>query len=88
MIYRAARLRDLRVPHSKEAAMAKLFASEMANRAARQAIQIHGGAGYLKDFPVGRFFRDARITEIYEGTSEIHRMIISRELYLERGADE
>lgn len=78
LIYRAARLRDRRVPHTKEAAMAKLFASEIANKAAREAVQIHGGAGYLKDFPVERFYRDARITEIYEGTSEIQRIVISR----------
>lgn len=78
MIYRAARLRDRGEPHSREAAMAKLFASETANRASREAIQIHGGAGFLKDFPVERFYRDARITEIYEGTSEIQRIVISR----------
>ncbi|UCG52645.1 MAG: acyl-CoA dehydrogenase [Candidatus Latescibacterota bacterium] len=78
MVYRAARLRDEDVPHTKEAAMAKLFASEMANRAAREAVQIHGGAGYLKDFPVERYYRDARITEIYEGTSEVQRIVISR----------
>ena len=53
-------------------------AREAANRAARQAVQIHGGAGFLKDFPVERFYRDARITEIYEGTSEIQRIVISR----------
>lgn len=80
MVYRAARLRDEDTPHTTEAAMAKLFASEIANRAARDAVQIHGGAGYLKDFPVERFFRDARITEIYEGTSEIQRIVISRSL--------
>ncbi|MDH3217312.1 MAG: acyl-CoA dehydrogenase [Candidatus Krumholzibacteria bacterium] len=78
MIYRAARLRDRKEPHTKEAAMAKLFASEMANRAAREAVQIYGGAGYLKDSSVERYFRDVRITEIYEGTSEIHRIVISR----------
>ena len=80
MIYRAARLRDRGEPHTSEAAMAKLFASEMSNRAAREAVQIHGGAGYLKDFPVERFYRDARITEIYEGTSEVQRIVISRAL--------
>ena len=62
-----------------EAAMAKLYASEISNKAARDAVQIHGGAVYLIDFPVERFFRDARITEIYEGTSEVQRMVISRE---------
>lgn len=80
MMYNAARLKDRGEPHSKQAAMAKLFASEMANDAAREAVQIHGGAGYLEDFPVERFFRDARITEIYEGTSEVQRIVIARQL--------
>ena len=78
LVYRASRMRDRGVPHVKEAAMAKLFASEASNRAARDAVQIHGGAGYLKDFPVERYYRDARITEIYEGTSEVQRIVISR----------
>ena len=78
LVYRASRMRDLNLPHTKEAAMAKLFASEVANRVARDAVQIHGGAGYLKDFPVERYYRDARITEIYEGTSEVLRIVISR----------
>ena len=78
LVYNAARLKDEGMPHGKEAAMAKLFASETANSAAREAVQIHGGAGYLEDFPVERFFRDARITEIYEGTSEIQRIVIAR----------
>lgn len=77
---RAARLREAGEPHTREASMAKLFASTMLNRHANEALQIHGGAGYLKDFPVERYFRDARITEIYEGTSEIQRMVISRSL--------
>ena len=80
LMYRAAWLKDQRKPHSKEASMAKLFSSEMSNEAARQAVQIHGGAGYLEDFPVERYFRDARITTIYEGTSEIQRIVISRAL--------
>jgi alkylation response protein AidB-like acyl-CoA dehydrogenase len=80
LIYNAARLKDAGEPHSKEAAMAKLFSSETCNWAAREAVQVHGGAGYLEDFPVERFFRDARITEIYEGTSEIQRIVISRAL--------
>jgi alkylation response protein AidB-like acyl-CoA dehydrogenase len=80
MVYNAARLKDEGKPHGKEAAMAKLFASEAANEAARQAVQVHGGAGYLEDFPVERYFRDARITEIYEGTSEIQRLVIARHL--------
>jgi butyryl-CoA dehydrogenase len=80
LVYRAAKLKDKGKPHGKEAAMAKLFASETANQAARDAVQIHGGAGYLEDFPVERYFRDARITEIYEGTSEIQRIVIARHL--------
>ncbi|MGD8414552.1 MAG: acyl-CoA dehydrogenase [Candidatus Latescibacterota bacterium] len=80
MVYNAARLKDEGKPHSKEASMAKLFASEACNEAARQAVQIHGGAGYTEDFKVERFYRDARITEIYEGTSEIQRIVISRHL--------
>jgi butyryl-CoA dehydrogenase len=80
LVYNAARLKDAGQPHGKEAAMAKLFASETANDAARDAVQIHGGAGYLEDFPVERHFRDARITEIYEGTSEIQRLVIARHL--------
>lgn len=78
LVYNAARLKDENKPHAMEAAMAKLFGSEAANDAAREAVQIHGGAGYLEDFPVERFFRDARITEIYEGTSEIQRIVIAR----------
>jgi alkylation response protein AidB-like acyl-CoA dehydrogenase len=78
LVYNAATLKDEGKPHGKEAAMAKLFASEAANDAARDAVQIHGGAGYLEDFPVERYFRDARITEIYEGTSEIQRIVIAR----------
>lgn len=80
LVYNAARLKDAGQPHGKEAAMAKLFASETSNYAAREAVQIHGGAGYLEDFPVERYFRDARITEIYEGTSEIQRIVIARHL--------
>jgi alkylation response protein AidB-like acyl-CoA dehydrogenase len=75
---RAAWLKDNGKPHSTEASMAKLFASEAANRAATQAVQIHGGAGYCKDFAVERYYRDAKITEIYEGTSEIQRLVIAR----------
>ena len=80
LIYRAARMRDAGEPHTKEASMAKLFASTMANRHATQAIQIHGGVGYIKDFPVERYFRDAKITEIYEGTSEVQRIVVARSL--------
>jgi butyryl-CoA dehydrogenase len=80
LVYNASRLKDEGKPHSKEASMAKLFSSEICNECARQAVQIHGGAGYTVDFKVERFFRDARITEIYEGTSEIQRIVISRQL--------
>jgi alkylation response protein AidB-like acyl-CoA dehydrogenase len=76
----AAWLRDKGRPHTLEAAQAKLVASQLANRAADDAVQIHGGAGYTTEFPVARYFRDARITEIYEGTSEIQRIVIAREL--------
>ena len=65
---------------TREAAMAKLFASESANKVVYDALQIHGGNGYVREFPVERYFRDARVTEIYEGTSEAQRMVISREL--------
>ena len=77
---RAAWLKDNGKPHSTEASMAKLFTSEAANRAATQAVQIHGGAGYCKDFSVERYYRDAKVTEIYEGTSEIQRLVIAREV--------
>lgn len=79
LILDAARRKDQGLPFAKEASMAKLFASEAAQRATDTAIQIHGGAGYCRDYPVERFARDARITRIYEGTSEIQRMIIARE---------
>jgi alkylation response protein AidB-like acyl-CoA dehydrogenase len=79
LTYRAAVLKDKgRV--SKEASMAKLFASETANYVANQAVQIHGGYGYVKEYAVERYFRDARVTEIYEGTSEAQRMVIFRNL--------
>jgi len=71
--------------YSMEAAIAKLYAAEMAQRVTTKALQIHGGYGYTKEYPVERNFRDARITEIYEGTSEIHRLIIAREIYRDRG---
>ncbi|HZL99272.1 MAG TPA: acyl-CoA dehydrogenase family protein [Planctomycetota bacterium] len=79
-IWHAATLRDRSLPHTREAAQAKLVASQVANRAADEAVQIHGGAGYTTEFPVARYFRDARITEIYEGTSEIQRIVIARAL--------
>ncbi|MBS1117840.1 MAG: acyl-CoA dehydrogenase domain protein [Deltaproteobacteria bacterium] len=77
---RAAWLKDSKLPYGKEAAMAKLYASDVANRAAREAIQIFGGNGYVTEYPVERHFRDAKITEIYEGTSEIQRIVIAGHL--------
>jgi hypothetical protein len=77
---RAAAMKDRGLPAIKESAMAKLFASEAGMRACTQAIQIHGGYGYLRDFPVERYFRDVKLTEIGEGTSEIQRIVIAREL--------
>jgi hypothetical protein len=80
MVVHAAALRDAGQPCLKEAAMAKLFASEMAERVCSDAIQIHGGYGYLSDFPVERIYRDVRVCQIYEGTSDIQRLIIGREI--------
>ncbi len=80
LVYHAARLKDAGKPFSKEASMAKLYASEAAMRAADQAVQIHGGYGYTKDFPVERYFRDAKSTEIVEGTSQIQRLVIAKHL--------
>jgi butyryl-CoA dehydrogenase len=77
---RAAWLKEHKQPFNKEAAMAKLFASDVANKAAREAIQIFGGNGYVTEYPVERHFRDAKITEIYEGTSEIQRLVIANAL--------
>lgn len=78
LVYRAAMLKEKGKPFSKEAAMAKLFASEAAGKVTDLAVQIHGGYGYSKDYAVERYYRDARVTRIYEGTSEIHRMVIAR----------
>jgi butyryl-CoA dehydrogenase len=80
---KAARLKDAGVRHSAESAMAKLYASEMASRVANKGLQIHGGQGYSKEFDAERHVRDARITEIYEGTSEIQRIVISAALLKE-----
>jgi butyryl-CoA dehydrogenase len=77
LIHRAAYLKDQKLPYSKEAAMAKLMASELAMKAATKGIQILGGYGYTTDYPMERYFRDAKITEIYEGTSEIMRLVVS-----------
>ncbi len=78
LVLHAARMRTEGVPCLSEASQAKLFASEMAERVCSDAIQIHGGYGYLQDYPVERNYRDARITQIYEGTSEVQRMVIAR----------
>lgn len=78
MILRAAQLRDAGLPCLKEASMAKLFASEMAEKVCSSAIQVLGGYGYVTDFPVERIFRDVRVSQIYEGTSDVQRIVISR----------
>ena len=83
LTYRAAYLKDKGLPFIKEASMAKVFASEAAGFVTSKAIQIHGGYGYTKDYPLERYFRDAKITEIYEGTSEMQRMTIARSLMRE-----
>ena len=80
LVYNAAWMKDNNLDITKEAAMAKLFASETAMEVATDAIQVHGGYGYVKDYDVERYFRDAKILEIGEGTSEIQRLIISREI--------
>ena len=82
LTYKAAAMRDAGVPHSKEAAMAKLFASEANMRNVTEAVQIFGGYGFMNEYAVSRFFRDAKILEIGEGTSEVQRMVISRALGL------
>lgn len=78
LIWHAATLKDAGLPCLKEASMAKLFASEMAERVCSDAIQVHGGYGYLNDFPVERIYRDVRVCQIYEGTSDIQRIVIGR----------
>ena len=80
LVLRAAALRDAGEPCLKEASMAKLFASEMAEAVCSSAIQVHGGYGVLNDFPVERIYRDVRVCQIYEGTSEVQRLVISRSL--------
>ncbi len=80
LLFHAATLKDNQQPCLKEASQAKLFASEMAEKVCREALQIFGGYGYLQDFPIERIYRDVRVTSIYEGTSDIQRLIIAREL--------
>lgn len=77
LVYRAACLKDAKLPYSVEAAMAKLYAAEVAMEVTTKAVQLHGGYGYTRDYPVERMMRDAKITEIYEGTSEVQKMVIS-----------
>lgn len=82
MVLKAAWLADRKEKFVKEAAMAKLHASEMATRVAHRAIQVHGGYGYTKEYPLERYYRDARLFEIFQGTSEILRVIIGGQLGL------
>jgi len=83
LVHRAAWMKDKGMKYSKEAAMAKLFSSETANFVAKEAVQILGGYGYCKEYPVERYFRDAKITEIYEGTSEVQRIVIAKNVLKE-----
>ena len=80
LVYNAAYRASNGLSYSKESAMAKLFASETAMRVTTQAVQLHGGYGYTREFPVERMMRDAKITEIYEGTSEVQRIVIGSAL--------
>jgi alkylation response protein AidB-like acyl-CoA dehydrogenase len=80
LILHAASMKDAGLPCLKEAAMAKLFASEMAERVVSAAMQVHGGYGYVSDFPVERIYRDVRVCQIYEGTSDIQKILIARAL--------
>jgi alkylation response protein AidB-like acyl-CoA dehydrogenase len=80
LAYRAATLKDEGKPFMREASMAKLFCSQMANKVVNEAVQIHGGYGYMKEYPVERYFRDARVTELYEGTTEAQKITIARDL--------
>jgi alkylation response protein AidB-like acyl-CoA dehydrogenase len=83
LTYRAADLKDKGKSYTKEASMAKLYASEVTNKIVYQALQIHGAYGYSKEFIIEKLYRDARVLTIYEGTSEIQRLIISRHLFQE-----
>ena len=84
LVYRAAWLRDRKEPVTKAAAQAKLFAAEAAGKVTDLAVQIHGGYGYSKAYAVERYYRDARVTRIYEGTSEVHRIVVAREALANR----
>ena len=87
LTWRAARLKAAGRPHTVEGAQAKLFASAVARRQTGEAIQVLGGYGYTKEFPAERYYRDAKVTEIYEGTSEIQRLVIARALLGEAAGD-
>ena len=80
LVWRAAALADAGAQHTLESSMAKLYASEVAVRAANAAVQVHGGYGYVDEYPVGKYLRDARVTTLYEGTSQIQKLIIGRAL--------
>ncbi len=80
LVYRAARLKEMGLPHSKEASMAKMYATDTAMEVTTNAVQILGGYGYCREYPVERFMRDAKITQIYEGTNQIQRLVISKNL--------
>ncbi|MBD3163257.1 MAG: acyl-CoA dehydrogenase [Candidatus Eisenbacteria bacterium] len=80
LVYRAAAMKDAGLPYGPQASMAKLYASEAATRVTHAAVQIHGGYGYVKEYAVERYYRDARVTEIYEGTSQMQRIVIARSL--------
>ena len=84
LVYEAAWMKDQEMPHGEAGARAKLYASQIANEVAYEAVQVLGGRGYMKDHPVERYYRDARVTEIYEGTSEIQRLVISRAILREQ----
>ena len=80
LVYRAARMRDMGLPYSKESSMAKMYATDTAMQVSTDAVQIFGGYGYSKEYPVERYMRDAKITQIYEGTNQIQRMVIAKNL--------
>ncbi|HEY3206950.1 MAG TPA: acyl-CoA dehydrogenase family protein, partial [Gaiellaceae bacterium] len=82
LVYKAAWLKDEGRPFAKEAAIAKLYTGEMSNRAVNWGLQLHGGYGYMDEFPISRLYRDQKILEIGEGTNEVQRMVIARHLGL------
>ena len=80
----AAAMKDRGINYTRQASMAKLYASEMVNRVTAKAVQLHGGYGYIREYPVERMYRDARVFTIYEGTSEIQRVVISNHLFQDK----